>query len=111
MKRILLCLISLICLASLVGCIKQVKEVDGEFLLGQFGTDWKKETFYLVAPIQWTGESPITLKSIEFVKDYPDSLTTYEEDGIKYEIFGAEPSMKTGLYDESYGRELKNING
>ena len=111
MKRILLGLISLFCLASLVGCIKQVKEVDGEFLLGQFGTDWKKETFYLVAPIQWTGESPITLKSIEFVKDYPDSLTTYEEDGIKYEIFGAEPSMKTGLYDESYGRELKNING
>ncbi len=59
--------------------------MDGEFLLGQFDTDWKKETYHVVVPIQWTGDSPITLKSIEFVKDYPDPLTTYEEDGIKCE--------------------------
>lgn len=111
MKRILFNLFILFCLVSLAGCSEQVNEVEGEFLLGQFGADWKKETFYMVAPIKWTGESPITLKSIEFVKDYPDSLTTYEEDGIKYEIFGAEPSRKTDLRDESYDRELKDING
>lgn len=118
MKRILLGLITLFCLASLVGCSEKDKDVDGEFLLGQFGTDWKKETYYVVVPIRWTGDSSITINSIELVKNYPDSLTTYEEDGIKYEFLRADPSKKTGIYFESgekYGEsdlgELKNING
>ncbi len=111
MKGFLMYLSVLFCLVLLGGCSKQVKEVDGEFLLGQFGTDWKKETYHVVVPIQWTGNSPITLKSIEFVKDYPDPLTTYEEDGIKYEIFGADPLRRTGIHGETYDRELKNING
>ncbi|MFJ7698726.1 hypothetical protein [Lysinibacillus fusiformis] len=111
MKGFLKYLSVLFCLVLLGGCSEQVKEVDGEFLLGQFGTDWKKETYHVVVPIQWTGDSPITLKSIEFVKDYPDPLTTYEEDGIKYEIFGADPLRRTGIHGETYDRELKNIKG
>lgn len=31
----------------------------------------------------------------------------YEEDGIKYEIFGADPLKKTGIYDESDVGDLK----
>lgn len=85
--------------------------MDGEFLLGEFGLDWKKEMYHVVVPLRWTGDSPITLKSIEFVKTYPEPLTTYEEDGIKYEIFGADPSTKQTLLGETYDRELKDING
>ena len=111
MKKMVLWLITLFCLVSIVGCSEQDKSMEGEFLLGQFGLDWKKETYHVVVPLRWTGDSPITLKSIEFVKDYPDPLTTYEEDGIKYEIFGAEPSTRQTLLGETYDRELKDING
>lgn len=111
MKRILLGLIALFCLASLVGCSEKDKVEDGEFLFGQFGADWKKETFYLVVPIQWTGGSSITINSIELVKNNQKQLTTYEEDGITYEFFGADPLKKSGIYGESDVGELKNING
>ena len=109
MKRILLSLITFLCVASLVGCSEKEKAGDGEFLLGQFGADWKKETFYLVVPIKWTGASPITIKSIELVKNN-GNLITYEEDGIEYEVFGADPLKKSGIYGESNVGDLKNIN-
>ena len=111
MKRILLSLITFLCVASLVGCSEKEKVEDGEFLLGQFGADWKKETFYLVVPIQWTGDSSIKINSIELVKNNQNPITTYEEDGIKYEFFGADPLKKSGIYGESYVGDLKNING
>lgn len=79
MKRKLLCLITLLCLALLVGCNEKKKVEDGEFLLGQFGADWKKETFYLVVPIQWTGDSSVAINSIELIKNNQKPLT-YEED-------------------------------
>ena len=110
MKRKLLCLITLLCLALLVGCNEKKKVEDGEFLLGQFGADWKKETFYLVVPIQWTGDSSVTINSIELVKNNQKPLT-YEEDGIKYEFFGADSLKKSGIYGEADVGDLKNING
>ena len=110
MKRILLGLITLFCLASIVGCSEKEKVGDGEFLLGQFGADWKKETFYLVVPIQWTGDSSVTINSIELIKNN-QKLLTYEEDGIKYEFFGADPLKKSGIYGEADVGDLKNING
>ena len=111
MKKFLKYLSVMFCFALLGGCSEQDKDVEGRFLLGEFGVDWKKETYHLVVPIQWTGDSPIMLRSIEFVKTYPEPLTTYEEDGIKYEIFGADPSTKQTLLGETYDRELIDING
>lgn len=87
MKKILLCITILFCLFTVVGCSEQQKAVTGEFLLGNFGFDLKSnETYHLVVPIEWTGESSVTIESIELVKS--DGIpVTYEEDGIKYEIF------------------------
>ena len=110
MKRILLGLITFLCVVLLIGCSEKEKAGDGEFLLGQFGADWKKETFYLVVPIQWTGDSSITINSIELVKNNQKPLT-YEEDGIKYEFFGADPLKKSGIYGESDVGDLKTIKG
>ena len=52
MRKILLGLIALFCLSSIGGCSEKEKVEEGEFLLAQFGVDWKKETVYLVVPIQ-----------------------------------------------------------
>lgn len=101
-------LLTLFCLSLIVGCNDKEKVGDGEILLGQFGADWKKETFYLVVPIQWTGNSSITINSIELVKSNQNPII-FEEDGIEYEFFGADPYKRSGIYYESDVGDLKNI--
>ncbi|WP_433595945.1 hypothetical protein [Lysinibacillus xylanilyticus] len=108
MKKSLLYFSVLFCLVLVVGCNEQNKAVNGEFILGNFGADWKKETYYLVVPINWSGKSHVTIKSIKLIKK-DEKPITYEEDGIKYEFFGADPLKSSGIYDESDVGELKNI--
>lgn len=108
MKKFSLYLSVLFCLVSVVGCSEQDKDVNGEFLLGNFGTDWKEETFYLVVPINWSGESSVTIESIKLIKK-DEKPITYEEDGKKYQVFGANPLKSSGIYGESDVGELKNI--
>ncbi|QFF99004.1 hypothetical protein PB01_09260 [Psychrobacillus glaciei] len=75
-----------------------------------FGFDLKSnETYYLVVPIEWTGESVVTIKSLELIKR-DEKPITYGEDGIKYEIFGADPLKQSGIHGESDVGELKDIN-
>ncbi|WP_342541942.1 hypothetical protein MHH33_12815 [Paenisporosarcina sp. FSL H8-0542] len=39
-----------------------------------------------------------------------DNPITYEEDGIKYEFFGADPLKKTGIYgDRNSDRDISDI--
>ncbi|KMY29031.1 hypothetical protein ACZ11_18050 [Lysinibacillus xylanilyticus] len=108
MKKFLLYFSVLFCLVSVVGCNEQDKAVNGEFLLGNFGADWKEETYYLVVPINWSGKSHVTIESIKLIKK-DEKPITYEEDGIKYEFFGADPLKSSGIYGESDVGELKNI--
>ena len=98
MKKLLLCISILFFIFIVVGCSEQEKAVTGEFLLGNFGFDLKSnETYHLVVPIEWTGESSVTIESIELIKRDENPIT-YEEDGIKYDIFGADPLKKSGVY-------------
>ncbi len=82
-----------------MGCSNQTK---GEFLLGEFGFELQaNESYHMVVPIEWTGESTVTIQSIELLKDEKTPIS-YEEDGIEYEFFSAEPLKQSGIYK---GRE------
>ncbi|UED79222.1 hypothetical protein FH508_0017460 [Lysinibacillus sp. CD3-6] len=51
----------------------------------------------------------MTIESIELVKS--DGIpVTYEEDGIKYEIFGVDPLKKSGVYGDRDIGDIKSIN-
>ena len=109
MKKLLLC-ISILFLFSILGCSDEEKDVTGELFLGNTGFPFKSnETYHLVVPIEWTGESPVLIKSIELIKG-DEKPINYKEDGIQYEVFGADPLKKTGVWGESDIGDLKNIN-
>ena len=96
-------------LVLVVGCSQQEKAVSGNFLLWNFGFEFQNDkTYYLVVPIEWTGESSVTIKSIELIKRAEKPIK-YEEDGINYEFFGADPLKKSGIYGESDIGDLKSI--
>src|SRR4051794_28140445 len=107
MKKVLICMNLLVVFALIVGCSEQEKTTrdaqeeatKGEFLLGEFGADFKEQTYYLVVPIEWTGESPIKIQSIDLLK-HNEKPVTYEEDGIAYEVFGADPLKQSGIYPD-----------
>ncbi|MGX9134984.1 hypothetical protein ACWV26_11490 [Rummeliibacillus sp. JY-2-4R] len=104
------CIILFSILAFVVGCSLQGKTIPDKFLLGNFGMNFENnKTYYLVVPIEWTGESSVTVKSIELMKR-DEMPITYEEDGINYEFFGADPLKKSGIYADSDIGDLKNIN-
>ncbi|WP_339216519.1 hypothetical protein [Solibacillus sp. FSL W8-0372] len=110
MKKILLCISFLCIMFTVVGCSEQEEAVTGEFLLGNFGFELlSNETYHLVVPFEWTGESPVTIDSIELIKKDNNPIT-YEEDGIKYEFFGADPLKKPGIYGNRDIGDKKNIN-
>ncbi|MFC7686627.1 hypothetical protein [Ureibacillus sp. GCM10028918] len=108
MKKFLLSVSVILCLIIVVGCSDREKVEQGEFLLGEFGADFKEQTYHLVVPIEWTGESPIEIKSVQIIKD-DDKPVTKEEDGIEYEVFGADPLKQTGIYSEPNIGKLKDI--
>lgn len=110
MKKLLLFISILFFLFTVVGCSEQEKDVTGEFLLGNFGFDLKSnETYHLVVPIEWTGESSVTIESIELIKRDENPIT-YEDDGIKYEIFGADPLKQSGVYGDRDIGDIESIN-
>ena len=121
MKKTFLCMNLLFVFALIVGCSEQEKgieaqgetveeetAIDGEFLLGELGADFKEQTYHLVVPIEWTGKSPIKIKSIELIK-HDEKPVTYEEDGIEYEVFGADPLKRSGMYTEPNIGDVKDI--
>ncbi len=110
MRKLLQCTINLFFLFTIVACSEQEKPVAGEFLLGNFGFDLKSnETYYLVVPIEWTGEPSVTIESIELINKEGTPIT-FKDDGLKYEIFGADPLKKSGVYGEREIGDIKSIN-
>lgn len=102
-----LCLSMFFILVFMVGCSQQEKT--GDFRFGNFGFDFENgKTYYLVVPIEWTGKSAVTLKSIELIKRDGEP-TSIDEDGINYEFFGADSLKKSGIYEESDIGDLKSI--
>ncbi|RYI28740.1 hypothetical protein EVU96_12450 [Bacillus infantis] len=97
----------------LAACSELRNSPEGEFLLGNLYSDSNEsgETYSIILPIEWTGEEPAVISSIELVKE-EDAPVNFDEDGIAYEFYGADPLKKTGLYsgDHNIG-EVKDING
>ncbi|MFJ8260821.1 hypothetical protein ACIQ4I_02530 [Rummeliibacillus sp. NPDC094406] len=88
MKKLLLCISVLFFLVPVIGCSEKEKTVTGKFDLWNIGFTFKpNEVYYLVNTIEWTGESPVTIKSIELIKRAEKPIT-YQDDGINYEFFG-----------------------
>jgi hypothetical protein len=71
----------------------------GEFLLGNLYANSIEsgKTYFMVLPIEWTGEEPADITSVELVKK-DGAPVTFEEDGIASEFHGADPLKQTGLY-------------
>lgn len=97
----------------IAACSSTEESVDGEFMFGNMYGDSleSNESYYIVLPFEWTGEEPAVINSVELVKENEDPVT-FEEDGIEYEFFGADPLKQTGLYsgDREIG-EVVDING
>ncbi len=97
----------------LTACSESETNNDGEFMFGNLYADSMEsgERYYMVLPIEWTGEEPAIITSIDLIKE-DGAPVTFEEDGVAYEFFGADPLKKTGLYseDRNIGR-VKDING
>ncbi|WP_397538671.1 hypothetical protein [Rummeliibacillus pycnus] len=109
MKKLLLCISVLFFLVPVVGCIEKETTVTGEFDLWNIGFTFKpNEVYYIVNTIEWTGKSPVTIKSIELIKRAEQPIT-YQDDGINYEFFGADPLKKSGIYGKSDIGDLKSI--
>lgn len=110
MKKKLLYIIGLFFLALVGACSEQEETSKDEFLLGNFGfSPSSNATYNLVVPIEWTGESPVTINSIELIKKDGNAIA-YEEDGLKYEFFGAAPLKQTGVYGDRDIGDIKSIN-
>lgn len=94
-----------------VGCSQQGKTTTDSLNLGNFGYNFhNNKTYFLVVPIEWTGKSSVIIKSLELIKR-DNKPITLEEDGINYEVFGADPLKKPGIYaDDSDIGDLKSIN-
>lgn len=111
MKKYVLYFSLFIVFILIIGCNgnnSEEKSDKGEFFLGQFGADFTESTYHLVIPIKWTGDSPIKMKSIELIKKDANPVT-YEEDGIKYEFYGADPLKSSGIYNELDIGKIKDI--
>ncbi|MGD6875750.1 hypothetical protein [Bacillus infantis] len=97
----------------LTACSESETKNDGEFMFGNLYADSMEsgESYYMVLPIEWTGEEPAIITSIDLIKE-DGAPVTFEEDGIAYEFFGADPLKETGLYsgDRNIGK-VKDIHG
>lgn len=106
MKKIL-CVIIFTSLFLIFGCSEEGER--GNFILYNTGFPFKgNETYYVVTKTEWTGEVPVKIKSIQLIKSDEEPLT-YKEDGIGYEVFGADPLKTTGIWPESEIGEIESI--
>ncbi|MBD8032839.1 MULTISPECIES: hypothetical protein [Solibacillus] len=73
---------------TVIGCSEQEEAKTGEFLIGNFGFELiSKETYHLVVPFEWTGESSVTIDSIELIKR--TVLNDIVENGVIQPTFDA----------------------
>lgn len=97
----------------LTACSETEELVEGEFVIGNmYGGPFEPgDSYTFILPIEWTGEEPATITSVELIKMNGEPVT-FEEDGIAYEFYGADPLKRVGLYAEDhYIGEVEDING
>ncbi|MGN7409246.1 hypothetical protein [Sporosarcina sp. SAFN-010] len=74
---------------------------DGPFLAN--------ETYYIVLPITWNGNSTATINSIELIKENQQPLHT--TDGFSYSFYLADAKKKPGVYGRDQVGEISDIHG
>ena len=97
----------------LAACSSTEESVDGEFMFGNMYGDSleSNESYNIILHFEWTGEKPAVINSIELVKENEEPVT-FEEDGIAYEFYGADPLKQEGLYSGEHNiGEVFDING
>lgn len=97
----------------LAACSNSEQSVDGEFMFGNMYGDSLEanESYNIILHFEWTGEKPAVINSIELVKENEEPVT-FEEDGIAYEFYGADPLKQEGLYSGEHNiGEVVDING
>lgn len=88
-------------------------EETGEFLLDSIyaASIEADSTYTMIHEIEWTGETPAIINSFDLVKEQGEPVS-FEEDGIAYEVYGADPLKQVGVYEEGHDiGEVEEING
>lgn len=105
MKRLLA--LPAIVIISLLAACSETEDVEnaenGEFLLDSIYIDSVEanSTYSMIHEIEWTGEEAVTINSFDLVKENHEPIT-FDEDGIAYEVYGADPLKQVGVYEEGH---------
>ncbi|REB08081.1 hypothetical protein DVB69_08910 [Sporosarcina sp. BI001-red] len=67
------------------------------------------ETYYIVLPITWNGNSTATIKEVELFKENQQTLQT--SDGISYTFYGGDAAKRPGVYARDQIGEISDIHG
>lgn len=75
----------------------------GEFFLDNISINSIEadSTYSMIHEIEWTGEETVTINSFDLVKENNEPVT-FDEDGIAYEVYGADPLKQVGVYTEGH---------
>lgn len=75
----------------------------GEFFLDNIYMDSVEanSTYSMIHEIEWTGEETVTINSFDLVKENHEPVT-FDEDGVAYEVYGADPLKQAGVYAEGH---------
>lgn len=96
-----------IVIISLLAACSEPEDVEdaesGEFFLNNIYVDSVEANsgYSMIHEIQWTGEEAVTINSFDLVKENHEPVT-FNDDGIAYEVYGADPLKQTGVYSEGH---------
>lgn len=95
----------------LVGC-SNTSEKGEEFKLGNISTTEFKdnEKYFLVIPLEWNGDNPVTIESVELIKEN-EKIVNLDNDRINYVFYGADANKKIGVYQREEIGDIEEING
>lgn len=96
-----------ILIISLLAACSDSEDVEnansGEFFLDSISINSVEanSTYSMIHEIEWTGEETVTINSFDLVKENNEP-GTFHEDGIDYEVYGADPLKQVGVYTEGH---------
>ncbi|MBT2583811.1 hypothetical protein [Planococcus sp. ISL-109] len=94
-------------LIMILAACSESKDVEnaesGEFFLDSIYMDSVEanSTYSMIHEIEWTGEEAVTINSFDLVKENHEPVT-FDEDGMAYEVYGADPLKQVGVYSEDH---------
>lgn len=84
----------------------------GEFSIENISTAEfeNNESYFIVMPLNWSGDNPATIKSVELINQENEPLTL-DTDHIAYEFSGASKDKRSGVYAREDVGEIQEIEG